>query len=121
MKKVKIVNYIFTGLFSALMLMSAGMYIFNNEMVAQTFTGLGFPTFIIYPLAAAKILGVITLWIIKNKTVKAGAYAGFFFNILLAFGAHVSVGDGEQVGAMLALVLWLGSFITYLKIQSQKV
>lgn len=121
MKKIKIANYIFTGLFSAMMAMSATMYIVKHGEIVGIFGGLGFPAFIIYPLAAAKFLGVITLWAVRNKTLKIGAYAGFFFNILLAFGAHVSAGDGEQVGALLALILWSGSFITYQKLASQEV
>ena len=45
-----------TGLFSAFILMGAGMYLFNNAMVVEMFAALGYPAHIIYPLAAAKIL-----------------------------------------------------------------
>ena len=47
-KRDKIIYWIATGLLSAMMLMSAGMYIFNNDTVTTVFTKLGFPTFIIY-------------------------------------------------------------------------
>ena len=110
MKKFKIIHWVFTGLLSALMLMSASMYLFNNEMVAATFTALGFPTWIIYPLAFAKILGVVMLLTKFNKTLTTFAYAGFLFNVLLAFGAHTGIGDGEAGGAIIGLVLWIGSF-----------
>lgn len=110
MKKFKIIHWVFTGLLSALMLMSAGMYLFNNAMVQETFTTLGFPTWIIYPLAFAKILGVLMLLTKFNKTLTTFAYAGFLFNALLAFGAHTAIGDGEAGGAVIAIVLWIGSF-----------
>lgn len=92
------------------MLFSAGMYIFNNEAIVEAFTKLGYPTYIIYPLAVAKILGLITLWFINNKTLKEWAYAGFFFNVVLAFFAHFMIGDGEQGGALIGLVFLLTSY-----------
>jgi hypothetical protein len=110
MKKFKIVHWIFTGLLSALMLMSAGMYLFNTEEVSGMFTALGFTSWIIYPLAIAKLLGVLMLLSKFNKTLTTFAYAGFLFNFLLAFGAHMAIGDGEAGGAVMALILWAGSF-----------
>ncbi|WP_218972282.1 DoxX family protein [Labilibaculum filiforme] len=46
-KRDKIIYWIATGLLSALMLMSASMYFMKYEMVNQTFTFLGFPSFVI--------------------------------------------------------------------------
>ena len=57
MKKIKIVYYISTGLLTLSMLFSAGMYLFNNAEVATMFTSFGYPTYIIYPYAVAKIFG----------------------------------------------------------------
>lgn len=113
MKKFKIVHWIFTGLLSALMLMSASMYLFNTEEVMGAFAVFGFPTWIVYPLAFAKILGVLMILTKFNKTLTTFAYAGFLFNALLAFGAHTATGDGEAGGAIIALVLWIGSFSTW--------
>lgn len=110
MKTNKIIYYVATGLLTALMLMSSGMYIFNHEAIAKLFVGFGFPTYIIYPLAAAKILGLITIWFIDNKSLKEWAYAGFFFNFVLAFFAHFMIGDGEQMGAVMALTFLLVSY-----------
>lgn len=111
MKRDKIIYYIATALLTALMLMSAGMYVFNNEMVQATFTNLGYPTYVIYPLAVAKLLGLFALWNPNFKIIKEWAYAGFFFNFTLAFFAHVMIGDGEQMGAVMALVLLAVSYI----------
>ena len=110
-KTNKIIYYVSTGLLTVMMLMSAGMYFFNNEMVREVFTNLGFPTYIIYPLAVAKILGLIAIWTKKSNTLKEWAYAGFFFDFVLAFFAHVQVNDGEQWGALAATILLLVSYI----------
>lgn len=57
------------------------------------------------PLAIAKILGLVAIWVNKSKLLRKWAYAGFFFNLLLAFVAHVAISDGEQWGALMAMVL----------------
>ncbi len=106
----RIVYLVATGLLSALMLMSAGMYVFNHQMVAETFTKLGFPTFVIYPLALAKVLGLVAIWTRKSATLREWAYAGFFFNFVLGFSAHTAIGDGESGGALLALMLLFASY-----------
>jgi len=112
MKKVKVGYYTSTGLLTAMMIMSAGMYVFNNEQMALTFSKLGYPVDIIYPLAAAKILGLIAIWSRKSKTLLYMAYAGFFYNFALAFGAHFAISDGESAGAVMAIVLLAASYFT---------
>jgi len=109
-KRNKIIYWIATGLFSALMLMSASMYIFNYEMVSQTFTNLGYPTYIVYPLAIAKILGLIAILTRKSKFLKEWAYAGFFFDFVLALSAHLVIADGEFVPAFVAILLLIVSY-----------
>jgi len=118
MKKVKIAYLISTGLISALMLMSAGMYFFNNQMVRETFEALGYPSYIIYPLAIAKILGIIAIWSNISQSLKEWAYAGFFFDLLLAFFAHIMIGDGDSTPAMLGTVLLLISYYSWTKLRT---
>lgn len=112
MKKKKIIYWGSTGLFTALMAMSAGMYLFNNAEVATTFGVLGFPVFVIYPLALAKLLGIVAVLSRKVEMLTEWAYAGFVFNTLLAFGAHWFAGDGEYAPALVALTLVLVSYFT---------
>ena len=109
-KVSKIIYWVSTGLLSALMLMSAGMYFFNNAMVAETFTNLGFPTYIIYPLAVAKILAVVAILTKKSKILKEWAYAGLFFDFVLAASAHIVANDGEFAPALVAIVLLFVSY-----------
>lgn len=116
MKTNKIIFYVATGLLTALMLLSVSMYLFNHEEMVKVFTSFGYPTYIIYPLAIAKILGLITLWFFQKKSIIEWAYAGFFFNFVLAFFAHYMIGDGEQMGALMALVLLVVSYVFSKKI-----
>ena len=114
MKTKKILFWVFTGLLSVMMLASSiGYYLMKTEEVKQIFTDLGFPTWIVIPLAIAKILGVITLLTRFNEDIVEWAYAGFFFNFMLALGAHFAANDGEHWTAAVALVLLLGSRFFY--------
>ncbi|MGB0849943.1 MAG: DoxX family protein [Bacteroidia bacterium] len=116
MKNIRTIYLISTGLLTALMLFSAGMYLFNNSLAVQNFEALNFPTWIIYPLAFAKILGLVALWTNKSETLKQWAFAGFFYNFLLALGAHTYVGDGNYAAAVLALIFLSVSFYTWNKL-----
>ena len=107
---MKIVYWIATGLMCLLMLGSAGMYIFNHAEVLKIFTSLGYPTYIVYPLAIAKILGVMAIITKFSKTLKEWAYAGFFFDFLLAASAHYFAGVPSPLAAIVALVLLLISY-----------
>lgn len=106
-----------TGILTALMGFSSLMYFVQNEMVSATFQNLGFPTWIIYPLAIAKILGLIAIWSNKSKLLKEWAYAGFAFNTLLAMGAHTSISDGEFPAAFVGLLLVITSRYFFSKLE----
>ena len=108
--KKKTIYLVATCLLTVLMLFSAGMYFFNNGMVSETFIKLGYPVYIIYPLAGLKILGLIAIWTKKSHTLKEWAYAGFFFDFVLALVAHIQVNDGEYAPALVAIILLLLSY-----------
>ncbi|WP_139959845.1 DoxX family protein [Flavicella sediminum] len=111
MKKNKIIYWIATGLLSLMLLMSAGMYVFNHEMVVQEFVKLGYPTYVVYPLALAKLLAVAALLLKKKGVLVEWAYAGLFFDFVLAFFAHYMIGDGEQIPAVVAISILAVSYI----------
>ena len=75
------------------------------------FTNFGYPTYIIYPYAVAKLLGLFAIWNPDFKVIKEWAYAGFFFAFVLAFFAHYMIGDGDQAGALVAFILLIVSYI----------
>lgn len=108
---MKWIFYIVKTLLSLFFLASASMYLTSYEDVSSIFSNLGFPTWVIYPLATAKILGVLALWIpLPIKTIREWAYAGFFFDALMAMGAHYAAGE-SVVLAFGAIVLVLTSYI----------
>jgi hypothetical protein len=110
-KRNKIIYYSATGILSAFMMISILMYTFAHEVAIEAFTNLGFPTYIIYPLAIAKLLGLIAIWTGKSKLLKEWAYAGFFFNFLLAISAHINVGDGEYIPVIVGIILLITSYV----------
>ncbi|WP_271783852.1 DoxX family protein [Aquimarina algiphila] len=111
MKRNKIIYWISTGLLCALFIMGAMMYIFNYPRAEGFFISLGFPTWIIYPLATVKILAPITILTRKSIFLKELAYAGFFFDALLAFFAHLMVSDGEYLFSSIAFTLTIISWV----------
>lgn len=120
MKGARIGYYVALGLFTALMLFSVFNYLFQNEAMQEGFTALGFPTFLIYPLAIAKLLGLVAIWTKQSIVLKEWAYAGFTFNIILAASAHLSAGDGSAAGAIMALVLILVAYFLEKKVFPRK-
>mgnify|MGYP001299564699 CR=1 FL=1 len=109
--KKKIIFWIATGLLSVLILFSSGMYVINNEMVQGMFASVGFPLFIIYPLAFLNISGSAVITLTNWTTVKEWAYTGFFFCFILAIFLHLSNGDVEQASVIMTLVLLVTSYV----------
>ena len=104
MKRNQIIYWLSTGIVCAIMAFSAFNYFFNYEMIAGFFESLGYPTYIIYPLAVAKILGIIAIVSDKSKFLKEWAYAGFFFDMVLALAAHLVANDGAYHFALIGLI-----------------
>ena len=111
--KQKFVYWPFTGLMCLIFLYSAWMYITNYEMVTGFFSFLGFPLWMIYPLAILKILGVIAVLSNKSRFLKEWAYAGFAFDALSAIAAHYMAGDGITLLASTAFIATLASRVCW--------
>lgn len=110
MQRDKIIYWVFVTLFGLSMLSGAALYFVDYAHAQSEFLGLGFPVFIIYPLAIAKILGVVAVLQNKSRTLKEWAYAAFFFNLLLAFAGHFVAQDGEAFGPLLVMVFMFASY-----------
>lgn len=100
----KIIYWIATGVMCLVFAFSAGMYITQYDMIVQHFPALGFPGWLVAPLAGLKILGIVAVLSNKSKMLKEWAYAGFFFDAMLAFAAHHYVGDGQGAVATVAII-----------------
>ena len=109
----KIIFWSSTVLLSAMMLMSATMYILKTGEISNAFQHLGYPAYLVIPLACAKLLGVIAIITNLCPFLSKLAYAGFFFNFILALSAHLVAGDGQQGGSIMALAILLISYIYY--------
>lgn len=116
MKTNKIIYYISTALVTVIMLFSVSMYFFKHDMIKGAFESFGYPTYIIYPYAIAKLLGLLALWQSGYKVLKEWVYAGFFYAFVLAFFAHYMIGDGQQGIAVVALIALIVSYIFYKRI-----
>lgn len=110
-KRNKFIYWISTGLLTAMMLLSVYMYFTNHIGVGMAFTKFGYPSYLVYPLALAKLLGLIAIWVRISPSLTEWAYAGFFYDFVLAQAAHLHAGDG-QYGALLALVWLMSSYFS---------
>ncbi|WP_130736293.1 DoxX family protein [Flavobacterium sp. J27] len=115
---LKFLYWIFTVLFSLLMIYSSVMYLSKYEIIKSYFEKLGYPNYLIYPLAVLKITGVVVILTNWKKTLKEWAYAAFFFEILLAFFAHYMIKDGGQNMALFAFLFLLISYFLGKKVRS---
>ena len=103
-KVKKIIYWISTILMCGIFTFSAQMYLRNPEMVAGFFEMLDYPANLVYPLAIIKILGIIAVLSNVSKVLKEWAYAGFFFDAVLATLAHSVAGHDILMSAS-AIVL----------------
>lgn len=104
MKTKKTVYWITTILLALMMLLSGSAYLIKTADVAKEFTALGFPVYIILPLGVAKILAAVVLLNNRLKKLVEWAYAGLFFDFILAFSAHYMQRDNEHALALIALL-----------------
>lgn len=116
--KTKILYYGSTALLTLIMLFSASQYFFNHEFIRGAFQHLGYPTYLIYPMAVSKILGLIAIWSRKSQFLTGLAYAGFFYNVILAFFAHIAVSDHSQWIAVAAIIALVPSYFSSKKLFS---
>ena len=110
MKTQKIIYWLATAGICAIMLYSASMYFTKTEMVQSFFERFNYPTYIVIPLAVAKVLGVLMILWRKSNWLTEWAYAGFFFDIILAFFAHQKEGDDVTFTLMAMVFLLLSYF-----------
>ncbi len=104
MKIQKIVYWVATGIMCAIFSFSIFNYFANHDMISGFFTSFGFPTWLIYPMAVAKILGIVAVLSKISPFLKEWAYAGFFFNAILAFAAHQMAQDGGGMFSIVAIL-----------------
>ncbi|UOY05785.1 DoxX family protein [Muricauda sp. SCSIO 64092] len=117
MKKTnKTLYWVFTGLLSLLMVTSVTRYFMDIEQFQNYFTAFGYNGRIVVHLAIAKLLAVVVILANKWPTLKEWAYAGLFFDFVLALEAHIHLKDDQFFGPIIALVLLALSYAFYRKV-----
>lgn len=120
--KQKVIYWVLTGVFSAMMLFAAYSY-FTDETIKGAFVHLGFPDYFRIELATAKLFGAAALLIpLVPRALKDFAYAGFTINLVSAVIAHLSLGDpmSAWLPPLVFLGVLVGSFISYQKVIATK-
>lgn len=122
MKYAQWAYWLVTILMCVLFIYSAQMYFFKTDMVRGFFESLNFPTWVVIPLAIAKIAGVIAVLTNFNKLLTEWAYAGFFYDVILAKYAHFDAGHPFFDYSFYGIFLVIGSrmLLRYRSIKSIK-
>ncbi|MGG9971818.1 DoxX family protein [Ferruginibacter sp. SUN002] len=106
MKKTKLLYWIFTILFSALMVFSSyGSIVLNEESIKIFGDYLGYPNYFIRFTGIAKVLGVIAILIPGFPRIKEWAYAGLFFDLFAAVYSGIAIGGFDPM--MLTMLIWI--------------
>ena len=76
----------------ALMGWSVIMYHLWHEMAAGFFSDLGYPTYVVYPLAYLKLIAMIVIITNRYNNLKEIAYGAYYINMVMATAAHLMAG-----------------------------
>lgn len=114
MKKTIILYWTFTGLFAAVMLLSAVPNVMMSpDSIALIHTKLGYPQYFIMFIGVAKILGVIGILIPGNPILKEWAYAGLFFDLVAASASAIAV-EGFDPMHLFMLMFFVPGVLSYI-------
>jgi len=93
MKKQKLLYWIFTGLFAAMMLGSALPDVISSPIAIKGMhQDLGYPLYFIPFIGIAKVLGVIAILVPGFPRLKEWAYAGLVFDLIGATFSIIAAG-----------------------------
>ncbi|WP_299519719.1 DoxX family protein [Winogradskyella sp.] len=94
MRIKQIIYWVSSAVLCGIFTYSAYMYFAKTEMIKGFFESFNYPTYIVIPLAVVKVIGVVIILWRPNKWLTEWAYAGFFFDLVLATAAHHYAGHG---------------------------
>ena len=98
-----------TSLFAFAMLVSGVLYLVGPRPLMDALRPLGYPTYFLKLLGAAKLLGAFGLFAPPRSQLREWAYAGFAFDLLFAIGSHLAVGSAADILPPLAALALLGA------------
>ena len=121
MKKTNIFYWVFTGLFSAMMLGSAIPDVISSPIAVQGMhVELGYPVYFIPFIGVAKVLGVLAILLPLSARIKEWAYAGLVFDLIGATFSIIAIGKPDWMFMILPLFLGVGSYAFYHKRKKQQ-
>ncbi len=112
MTKGKIAYWVSTALLCFFYASGAAMYLAQRPMVEEGFRYFGYPAYLITVLTVAKIAAPLAILSRVSVRLSDLAYTGIFYHLLLALSAHLNVGDGGFVPALIGLALLAVSFLS---------
>ena len=119
--KLSLTYYFITALITIATIGGAIQYLTLNERIVAAFSyemkngynAIGFPAWLILPMGIAKLLGALALWAPIPKLIREWAYAGLFFNFILASGAHffnaINPADSDTLPPLILSLLVISS------------
>ena len=110
MKAQKIIYWIATALLSALFLYSAFTYLTDTAVIRGNYQDYEYPSYLVIPMAIAKIVAIIVILLRKPKWVMEWAYAGLFFDMALASLVHYNASDPGITLPLVGIILLLISY-----------
>lgn len=106
-KTIRILYWVFTILFAALMIFSSyGSIIVDDDAKKLIHEQLGYPIYFIPFSGFAKLIGSIVILIPGLKTIKEWAYAGLFFDLIAAIYSGIAL-SGTVDPIMAFMLIWV--------------
>lgn len=106
----KTIYWVTTALLCALFLYSAFVFLTDTLVIQGHYQDYQYPSYLVVPMAIAKILAVVFILYRKPRWVMEWAYAGLFFDLVLASLAHYRLGDPGLTLPLLGIVFLLLSY-----------
>jgi hypothetical protein len=107
LKTINILYWVFTIIFSGLMIFSSVGGIGPNELTIEMFhKGLGYPIYFIQLISWAKIIGSIVILVPGLYKIKEWAYAGLFFDLFAAVYSAIAA-SGTFDPMLLTMLGWI--------------
>lgn len=106
-KTIRILYWVFTILFAALMIFSSyGSIIVDDDAKKLIHEQLGYPIYFIPFSGFAKLIGSIVILIPGLITIKEWAYAGLFFDLIAAIYSGIAL-SGTVDPMMAFMLIWV--------------
>ena len=105
-RKIQIAIY---GLTTAYVLFLLGFAVWayhaKHEMISGFFLALGYPSYLVYPLAYLKLTAILIIVTHRYNDLRDMAYAAYFINMVMALVGHIEHGDAYGHAALGAVCL----------------